>query len=504
MNKITKSGIYYEESGQLMLVTQGLGGYTLVADKKILFRLYMDLSATKCVTVLATVTFKLFTFKIKKTFVIPTASLLIESDGPLGDSVGILFTRDLFPFASPVICSVEFDVFGNPSSVPHFAIPELVFHAPGRLRLMIHNLTGTAPWGTQIESDFSWLVDMFQALERLSAMMPVRDGVKLGLTHTDAGLCYVFGDNLDPWPAVCPSGSAPPCNDDEMLEVYLRETREINASGTAERVDATVAWRPRDLLFPASGGESVGGRARFYNSAPGTGLAGLVGGNFRGKEFTGAIMAQEIGHLFGLEPKDSPHFDDPLDARHSKDPAHNDPFAFDFYLLKTYQPPLGGFLGDVMNNMGGGLSQGSDMVLYNAFDWEHLRQKFVKLPGVARSAASARRSSKESPKELAATLNARYSNSTLIKVDNPGKALPTRQGYAWHWTGRGFQPAARGATSKNRSALAPSVEGLRGWLHDRGVTEFYAPVGDRPLSMVINPNAHTTLDRRENFSERGL
>ena len=150
MNKITKSGIYYEESGQLMLVTQGLGGYTLVANKKILFRLYMDLSATRCVTVLATVTYKVFGFTIKKRFVIPTESLLIESAGLLGDSVGILFTGYMFPFASPVTCSVEFDVYGNPSSVPHFAITELVFLAPGRLRLMIHNLSGTAPWGTTI------------------------------------------------------------------------------------------------------------------------------------------------------------------------------------------------------------------------------------------------------------------------------------------------------------------------------------------------------------------
>ncbi|HSD39558.1 MAG TPA: hypothetical protein VLC92_18780 [Rhodocyclaceae bacterium] len=501
MNKITQSGLCYEESGQLMLVTQGLFGYTLVAHKKILFRLYMDLSATRCVTVLATVTYKVFGFSIKKSFVIPTESLLIESGGLLGDSVGILFSGDVFPFFAPVISSVAFDVFGNPSSVPHFSIPELVFLMPGRLRLMIHNLTGTAPWGTQIESNFSWLVDMFQSLERLSAMMPVRDGVKLGLRHTDAGLCYVFGENLDPWPAVCPSGSAPPCTQSEMVEFDLRETKEINAGGTADRIDATVVWRPRDLFFPAPGGEGVGGKAINYNSPPGTGLAALVGGNLNGKEFTGAILAQEIGHLFGLEPKDSPHFEDPLDGLHSKDPAHNDPFAFDFYLLKTYQPPAFGFLGDVMNNFGGGVGQGRDMVLYNAFDWEHLRQQFVKLPGVARSATGAKRSPKESQKAMTATLDASFANAAAIKVDNPGKALPTRKGYAWHWTERGFQPAAKGASSKSRSALAPSVEGIRSWLRDRGVTEFYAPVGARPLPMVINPNAHTTLDR-EGFSER--
>ena len=35
MSKITNSGIYYDEFGQLVLVTQDVGGYTLVAHKKI-------------------------------------------------------------------------------------------------------------------------------------------------------------------------------------------------------------------------------------------------------------------------------------------------------------------------------------------------------------------------------------------------------------------------------------------------------------------------------------
>ena len=45
MAKITASGMHTDEFGQMMLVTQGLAGYTLVANKKILFRLFLDLSA---------------------------------------------------------------------------------------------------------------------------------------------------------------------------------------------------------------------------------------------------------------------------------------------------------------------------------------------------------------------------------------------------------------------------------------------------------------------------
>jgi hypothetical protein len=496
MNKITNSGVYYDEFGQLVLVTQGLGGYTLVANKKILFRLFLDLSATSCVTVAATITYKLFgLFSIKKTFVIPTGSLLIETTGPNGPSVGVLFTGDAFP-SSWMRYQIEFHVFGNPSTVPRFKITELAFSTPGRLRLLIHNLVGTAPWGTKIEADFDWFIDMFQSLERLAAMLPVRDGIKFGLTHTDAGLCFLYGENIDTFPQVCPSGNPPPCNKEEMVALNLNETEQINSGGTSAHVDATVSWRLRDLTFPAFGGEGVAGSAISYNSPPGKGLALLVGGNINGKEFTAPIMAQEVGHLFGLEPRESPHFEDPLDEKHSKDPGHFDPFAFDFYLLKPYQIPAFGFVGDVMNNSGGGSRQGRDMVLYNAFDWEHLRKQFVKLPGVSGSIAAEKRPTKKQQNELIADLHKSFAGEPEIKVANPGRALSTKQGFVWHWTHLGFQ-LAKGKEKKTGSGLAPSVEGIRSWLEDLGIREFHAPVGDRPLRMLINPKAYSSLHRKQ-------
>jgi hypothetical protein len=498
MNKVTNSGVYYDEFGQLVLATQGLGGYTLVANKKILFRLFLDLSALSCATVLATVTYKIFGFTIQKSFVIPTASLLIENSAPNGPSVGIVFTGDIFPYPSSnwVHYGIEFHVYGNPLSVPHFKITELVFLAPGRLRLLIHNLMGTAPWGTKIEPNFAWLVDIFQSLERLSAMLPVRDGLKFGLTHTDAGVCFIYGDNIDTWPQVCPSGNPPPCNAGEMTALNLDETNQINSSGTSEHVDATVSWRPRDPTGPGPGGEGVGGKAISYNSPPGKGLALVVGGNLSGKEFTASIMAQEVGHLFGLEPRESPHFEDPLDPLHSKDPGHFDPFAFDFWLMKPYQPPPFGFVGDVMNNFGGGVAQGRDMVLYNAFDWEYLRKKLVKLPGVSVSVAAEKPTRKEQDR-VVTDVNEIFGDEPEIRVANPAAALSAKQGYAWHWTHRGFQMARRVKEKKTGSALDASVEGIRSWLEDLGVEKCYAPVGERHLRMVISPTVYTSLHRKE-------
>lgn len=500
MAKINKSGVHYDTSGQLVLITQGLAGYTLVANKKILFRIYTSLASTACVSVLATVTYRLFGFKLSKTFFLPTSSLIIERPGLLGDSIGILFSGDMFPFPTPVVTTVDFKVYGNGSTTAQFSTGDMVFKVPGRVQLMIHHLAGRAPWGTQIKPDLSWLVEIFRSMERLNAMLPVRDGLALGLMHNEVGIGFIFGENLDPWPPVCPSGGPPPCASAEMREYFMRETEDINNAGTGERVDATVLWRPRDLLFPAPGGESVGGQAQYYDSAPGKGLAGLVGGNWYGKEYTGAILAQEVGHLFGLEPRESPHFEDPADGLHSKDPAHNDPFAFDFYLLKPYQPSANEFLGDVMNNSGGGLSRGTDMVLYNAFDWEYLRQKLVKLPGVARSSTRAKASSRSSQRELIATVAENLKSASPISVKNLHKGLASEHGQKWQWTARGFQPSAAPASEK-RGVVEHGLTGLQDWLKEQKVSEFYAPFANRPLPIVINPNGPVMIDRT-GFADR--
>jgi len=479
MEKITSSGLHSDEFGQLALVTQGLGGYTLVARKKILFRLFLDVPMINPTAVLATIRIKIGGLTITKNILIPSGSLLIETTGPYGPSVGVVFTGDMFPF--PGTYKVSFSVRGTSSFTPQFKLNELVFLPPGRVRLLIHNLVGKAPWGTNIQPNFGWLVEMFQALERFSAMLPVRDGIKFGLAQQNAGICFLFGENIDPWN--CPSGL---CTQPEKIDKLLRETKIINSAGTSEHVDATMGWRPRDTtMFPPPGGENAGGKA-----FPSVALASFVGGNESGREKTASVMAQEVGHIFGLEPAASPYSDG---GGHSRNRAVIDPFAFDFLLLKPYRPVGGDFIGDVM---GVGWHQGKDMVLFNAFDWEHLRKRLVQLPSLS-GLAEKKRPAKNQQAEVVDELNEIFAKVPEMKVADPGKALPSRKGVRWHWTDLGFEPVNSGENNKARARLSPSAEAILTWLEDLGVPEVYAPIDGRSLHLVINPNTATSLPERD-------
>jgi hypothetical protein len=490
--RIASSGLHSDGLGNTMLVTQGLSGYTLVANKKILFRLFVDLTGVESVSVVAIITHRAWGLKIRKVIAVPCDQVIVERTGPHGPSVGVIFSGAVFPVPSPPFrCEVQFAVVGLGPLPRLFMISDLEMRMPGRLRLLIHNLVGTAPWGTNIQPDFSWLINMFHSLERFSAMLPVSDGLKFGLTHDDAGLCFVYGQNIEAWPQTCPSGVGPPCPQADILDLNLAETRAINASGTIERVDATVSWRPFDPLFPAANGEGVGGAAFFLDVPPGTGLAAVVGGVRGGRDHTAGIMAQEVGHLFGLEPPESPHFDG--DA-HSKDQVLSDPFAFDFYLLKPYAPPPNQALGDVMS---GGWGQGRDLVLYNAFDWEFLRNRLAALWASSTRMGSLRRPSAKQRKALVSSLRARFDNEASVDVRRPQTSLTRDRGNVWQWTCSGFQSVRATRTTRVKSGLGASAEGFLECLADLGVDEVHAPIGGRPLSVVVNPEGRRSLHSSE-------
>jgi hypothetical protein len=216
------------------------------------------------------------------------------------------------------------------------------------------------------EPNQDWDADIARSMQRLGAILPVRDGVQASLNgNTTSGIRYQIGEPCDGYV-------------DGYYDCVYEQTRKIDAS-VGDHIDVTIEYRP-GLYAPEwnpPGDNSPGGNS----GPPPSPYADLrrsscVAGLWRGIEMTAACIAQENGHNFGLEPPGSPHFQDLQDPRHSKDPLINDPDAYDSLLHRLY--PL--TLGDTMNNSGGGAFRGVDSISLNAYDWEFWRAALLVIP----------------------------------------------------------------------------------------------------------------------------
>jgi hypothetical protein len=392
MCAVMQSGLVFSDNFTPIIITQGLTGYTLVTRKKILFRIYLTLLDINQVTsVAATVSYRLpdSNFELKKHFLIPAGDLFIENSPPNGPSIGILFEGKVFE-SHVLIHAVEFRAMFGSRIISRDKTPDMQFSQSGTLRILakaIQSITRTAPWGNKITSDIFWLVDLNESLIRFGAMLPVSDGVSFGSNPAPhIGLAYLVGENIDAWPDVCPSGASPSipdkeypdflvCPASEMMASILAEAKQLNSLGI--RIDITVGWRPRDPMKPPTGEPAGGSAPNGTNPIPENRFAHVVGGLQNGFQTTASIMAQEVAHNFGCVSGASPHSDG---GWHSKDPDILDPFAFDFVLLRPYLGVPRGPLADVM---GQHLGRGKDLVLFSAYDWEHLRKKLVELSGVS-------------------------------------------------------------------------------------------------------------------------
>ncbi len=349
---ITLSGLYQGDNGQSLLVTQGLTGYTLVAGKQCLFRLFLDAQTLAQVD---TVTFRASSPGLHQpdaTFT-SQADVIVEANAPNGPSVGMIVPGSAFPKAGDY--TITLSAQSSISAVLQHTSFDLSFFPTQDLRLLVAFLIHEGVFGpTTI-----WYTDIERSMLRLGSMLPVRDGVQPRLNgDTSNGLRYVIGNPCDGYT----SG---------YYDCVYGQTRQINAM-QGDHVDVTVEFRP-GLYAPdwnPPGDPSPGGNSG-RPPAPYSDLrrASCVAGRWQGLEMTAGCIAQELGHNFGLEPPTSPHYQDPNDSGHSKDPFIDDPFAYDFVNRRLYNRPVG----DAMNNTGGGDWQGADLVAYNAYDWEYLR-----------------------------------------------------------------------------------------------------------------------------------
>jgi hypothetical protein len=90
--QISRSGFYQDNLGRSFLITQGLVGYTLVTNKEVLFRLYLnDNTIRQMQFVIGLITMKSGQTRVSNAFVSPLGSLdlKLETDLPHGPSIGV-------------------------------------------------------------------------------------------------------------------------------------------------------------------------------------------------------------------------------------------------------------------------------------------------------------------------------------------------------------------------------------------------------------------------------
>jgi len=354
-----KSGFYEHDDlwNENFLITQGLSGYTFVAQKSTLIRGFMWQAASTSGSSII----DRMVFSIDNKFIetVPRASLKFESNPTLGPSLSLVIPGKWW-LLGPHFYKMSFQ---NVNGQEQWSLSVTVKCLPTKdLRFMVIPIQGTKRHFLPTQE---WYDDIHRSMLRLGSLFPVRDGVIQDLDHSNpAGIRYQIGAAMEAWP--------------EEVGIhtidYCGQTKQINSRHG--NVDVTILYRPHQV------GEDVGGIS-VIGGCPTRGCNCVSGKLGNGLGVTAACFAQETGHNFGLEPPGSPHFQDPQDHGHSKDAKidNSDGYAYDFVNSRYYKDnlPHGGFLGDTLNNTGGGAFQGSDSILFNSYDWEHLRQEIMKI-----------------------------------------------------------------------------------------------------------------------------
>ena len=203
------------------------------------------------------------------------------------------------------------------------------------------------------------------AMQRLAGIWPIRDGISTPDGDRSAGLRYVINNN--PQPHGC--NGDPKVSDCQLCPFFGSW---INRPAGADVMNLGIAYRFQDP------GENVGGIAPNFCPNQPVGWASIVMSAPVAPGF-----GQESGHVFGLEPKDDPHFDVTVQAGHSKDnmidPSDAE-LGFDVQLNRRFLTPTY----DAMHQVVCGCS--NNRVSYNSWDWEFLRKQFVKLASTGPSA----------------------------------------------------------------------------------------------------------------------
>jgi hypothetical protein len=190
------------------------------------------------------------------------------------------------------------------------------------------------------------------AMRRLAALYPIRDGISTLNGDQTAGLRFNFDNN--------PVG--PPQQDSNLGPAW--DPFNNVAPGT-DSLDSALVYR-----FPDEGeGSGAITHGRYGGWLPNSGIVWHAS--------LGQPFCHETGHNFGCESPESPHFDPGGQAAHSKDLtiiASDAEQGFDIELNQPFPKPVY----DIMFPTGPSPGRPLDTISMNSWDWEYLRKQFLK------------------------------------------------------------------------------------------------------------------------------
>lgn len=326
-------------------LTQGLQQYTLVAGKTTALRMFADASTLANAHL------------IEATVVRPGGSQVIASwtqgefvaipQSSLGPSIVVRLAGSLLRWIGIYTLDARI-ADGNGVEIASYQILGANFLPTKDLRVMVSRLWSGTP--TKPGEDEA----AHAAMQRMSALFPVRDGMSRLNGDRNAGLRYNLDDN--------PMG--PPNQDGHLCPLFASY---LNRPPTEDSIDVGITFR-----FP-NPGEGSGGNAGHHCPNQSLLFSVIVWGAPLAN-----VFCQETAHGFGLEPAQDPHLD-PIHGPHSKDvtiDAQDAELGFDIQYNQAWPQPTY----DVMYWEGPDPEHPDPSISLNSWDWEYLRQQIAALP----------------------------------------------------------------------------------------------------------------------------
>ncbi len=341
---------------------QGLHGNTLVAGKTTALRMYVAAGTLQAADRVTAIVVRPDGTRLNSTWT--KADVVMLPEGSRGPSLVVRLRGAELPWVGSYQVSAK--VLGASGQVLSSYLLDKVSLLPTKDLIVgldrIH--AGDVNPGTAAE-----IQGARDALARMAFIWPIRDGISAPDADTRAGLRYVI--NNQPQGYGCDGN---PKNSDCQVCPFFASR--VNRPPGADVMNLGIAYRQQDA------GESMGGIAPNFCPGQHVGWASIV---MTAPSAPG--IAQETGHVFGLEPPEDPHYDHRpgIQAMHSKEvtiDAADAELGFDIQRNAPFaKPTYDGMHQDVCGC-------GNEAVAYNTWDWEYLRKQFLALKSTGPTAPS--------------------------------------------------------------------------------------------------------------------